>query len=48
MFPSVNPDPVMPAEDELVEDAGLYDQEQIKLQREEDIGSTTTAKIGNR
>lgn len=28
MFPSVNPDPTMPAEDELVEDAGLYDHDQ--------------------
>ena len=27
IFPKFNPDPVLPAEDEFVEDAGLYDQE---------------------
>ena len=27
MFSFINPDPVMPSEEELVEDAGLYDQE---------------------
>ena len=27
MFPSVNPDPVLPAEEEFVEDAGLFDQD---------------------
>ena len=30
MFPSVNPDPVLPDEEEIVEDAGLYDQETIE------------------
>ena len=29
MFPSVNPDPVLPDEEEIVEDAGLYDQETV-------------------
>ena len=29
MFASVNPDPVFPDEEELVEDAGLYDQEEV-------------------
>ncbi len=33
MFPSVNPDPVMPPEDERVEDAGLYEHEQVKQQK---------------
>ena len=46
MFPSVNPDPVMPSEDELVEDAGLYDHEQMELQREE-TGTAMIAKAGN-
>ncbi len=27
MFPSLNPDPVLPSEEEMVEDAGLHDQE---------------------
>ena len=27
LFPALNPDPVMPAEDEVVEDAGLFDHE---------------------
>lgn len=43
MFPSINPDPVMPAEDELVEDAGLYEHENTERQREE----TDRAKVGN-
>ena len=30
MFSSVNPDPVLPSEEERVEDAGLYDQEQVQ------------------
>lgn len=34
IFSSINPDPVMPPEDELVEDAGLYDQEQAERQKE--------------
>ena len=34
IFSSINPDPVMPPEDELVEDAGLYDQEQAEPQKE--------------
>ena len=27
MFPEFNPDPAMPEEDEIVEDAGLFDHE---------------------
>lgn len=46
MFPSVNPDPVMPAEDELVEDAGLYEHEQTERQREE-TDTAMAAKAGN-
>lgn len=46
MFPSVNPDPVMPAEDELVEDAGLYEHEQTERQREE-TDTSMAAKAGN-
>ena len=30
MFPSINPDPVLPAEEEIIEDAGLYDQQVSK------------------
>ena len=33
MFPSVNPDPVMPPEDELIEDAGLYEPEQTEQRK---------------
>ena len=27
LFPHINPDPVMPADDEFVEDAGLFDHD---------------------
>ena len=33
LFPTLNPDPVMPAEDEVVEDAGLFDHE-LALERD--------------
>ena len=30
LFPSINPDPVLPDEEEIVEDAGLYEQETVE------------------
>ena len=42
LFPVLNPDPVMPAEDEVVEDAGLFDHESM-LQR----NNTRLAKTAN-
>ena len=33
LFPGLNPDPVMPAEDEIVEDAGLFDHDYVREQR---------------
>ena len=44
MFPSTNPDPVLPTEEELVEDAGLYDQEQSE-QHKEDLANTSIATM---
>lgn len=41
MFPSINPDPTMPAEDELVEDAGLYDHEQEGRKKEGQVIAAT-------
>ena len=35
MFPAVNPDPVLPSTEELVEDAGLYEQEDTRQGAEE-------------
>lgn len=46
MFPSVNPDPVMPPEDELVEDAGLYDHEQTQRYKV-DIAIAATSRAGH-
>ena len=43
MFASVNPDPVFPSEEELVEDAGLYDQEQEQAMQ--DTGELTNTNI---
>ena len=36
MFPSLNPDPVLPDEEEIVEDAGLYDHESFSGKQIED------------
>lgn len=38
MFPFVNPDPVFPSEEELVEDAGLFDHEQTEHSMESSSG----------
>ena len=46
MFPSINPDPIMPPEDELVEDAGLYDSEQMEPKKT-DAKKAVTAKAGH-
>ena len=46
MFPSINPDPVMPPEDELVEDAGLYDLEQTERQKT-DTSKAIIARAGH-
>lgn len=41
MFPALNPDPVLPSEEEFVEDAGLYDPEEE--QKSEGLPGTGTA-----
>ncbi len=46
MFFSVNPDPVLPSEEELVEDAGLYDKEQTKQDGEELENTNIIARVG--
>lgn len=45
MFPHLNPDPVMPDEEELVEDAGLYEQE---AQENESPVSEVLSSVGIR
>lgn len=44
MFPSVNPDPVLPSEEELVEDAGLYDNDELK--HYQDMPANINVKTG--
>ena len=34
LFPALNPDPVMPSDEECVEDAGLYEKEQAEIERD--------------
>ena len=46
MFASVNPDPVFPSEEELVEDAGLYDQEQAMQDTGELTNTNSVARAG--
>ena len=41
MFASLNPDPIFPSEEELVEDAGLYEQEQTN----QDVGARPDTNI---
>ena len=46
MFPSDSLDPVFPSEEELVEDAGLYDQEQNKHDTKKLVSANMIAKTG--
>ena len=41
MFPLVNPDPVFPDQEEIVEDAGLYESDDVK----EEVGASETRNI---
>ncbi len=47
MFPLLNPDPVLPNEEEIVEDAGLYEREQAgqHVGKEQHAGSLADTKI---
>lgn len=36
LFPELNPDPVMPEKDEIVEDAGLFDHDSVEEQQAQD------------
>ena len=42
LFPHLNPDPVMPEKDEVVEDAGLFDHEHV-IERQSDRRSTAVS-----
>ena len=42
LFPHLNPDPVMPERDEIVEDAGLFDHEHV-VERESNRSSTAAS-----
>ena len=42
LFPHLNPDPVMPEKDEIVEDAGLFDHEHV-IERQSDRRSTAVS-----
>ena len=42
MFPLVNPDPVFPSDEELVEDAGLYDKEPARDNDPREVGMIIT------
>lgn len=46
MFPSLNPDPVLPDEEEMIEDAGLYEQDDAVEEIAEDKRKPTSKKEG--
>lgn len=47
IFPYINPDPVLPSEEEFVEDAGLYEEEPSALHEADLPNTPTIARVGN-
>lgn len=46
MFPALNPDPVLPSEEEFVEDAGLYEPESAVMTKAHLVNVTFSGKSG--